>query len=83
MIAGSAGMICQRMNKDQSLKRWREFSNPGRWEKSLNEFNRENLDDVGPIGGEEQGMKILPEMNAMVDDHDAFVKSLAPSVVVR
>jgi len=49
----------------------------------LNEFNRENLDDVGPIGGAEQGMKVLQEMNSLADDHEEFVKSLAPSVVVR
>jgi hypothetical protein len=40
------------------------------------------MDDVGPVGGE-QGMKVLQGMNSLVDDHDAFVKSLAPSVVVR
>ena len=27
----------------------------------LDQFNRENLDDVGPLGGE-QGMKVLSEM---------------------
>jgi hypothetical protein len=30
----------------------------------------------------EQGMKVLFEMNSLVDDHDEFVNSLAPRVDV-
>ena len=52
------------MNKRQALKRGREFSNPGRRDGALNEFNRDNLDAVGPLGGEE-GMKVLSEMNEL------------------
>ena len=44
-------------------------------------FNRSTLDDVGPIGGE-HGMKVLQEMNSLVDDHDQYVKSLMPGVHV-
>jgi hypothetical protein len=40
------------------------------------------LDDVGPVGGAEQGMKVLSEMNSLADDHDEFVKTLAPRVDV-
>ncbi len=36
-----AQKILQKMNKRQSLERWREFSNPRRREKVLNEFNRD------------------------------------------
>jgi len=49
----------------------------------LGEFNRSTLDDVGPMGGGEQGIKVLQGMNSLVDDHEAFVKSLAPSVHSR
>jgi len=31
-----------------------------------------------PIRGVEQGRKLLSEMNSLVDDHDEFMKSLAP-----
>ena len=49
----------------------------------MQEMNRENLDDVGPVGGTEQVMKVLSEMNSLVDDHDEFVKSLTPSVDIQ
>lgn len=41
----------------------------------LDQFNRENMDDVGPVGGQE-GMKLLSEMKSLVDKHDLFMKSL-------
>jgi hypothetical protein len=44
----------------------------------LQAMNRENTDDVDPVGGAEQGMKVLQEMNSLVDDHNEFVISLAP-----
>jgi hypothetical protein len=56
----------------------KELNNPERREKILNEFNRDQMDDVGPVGGTEQAMKILQEMNSLVDDHEEVVKSLAP-----
>ena len=52
-------------------------------ERMMQEMNRENLDDVGPVRGTEQGMKVLSEMNSLVDDHDEFVKSLTPSVDIQ
>jgi hypothetical protein len=39
------------------------------------------LENVWPIGGE-QGMKLLSEMNSLVDSHDEFVKCQAPRVDV-
>jgi hypothetical protein len=48
----------------------------------LDQFNQSTLDDVGPIGGAEQGMKVLSEMNSLSDDHEAFVKSLMPTIDV-
>jgi hypothetical protein len=48
----------------------------------LEEFNASTLDPVGPVGGAEQGMKVLSEMNSLTDDHDAFVKSLMPTIDV-
>ena len=74
-----AKTILQRMNKRQVLKR---LANPERRNRILDQFNRENLDDVGPVGRQEQGMKILSEMNSLTDDHDQFVKSLGPTVDV-
>lgn len=47
----------------------------------MQSLHRDNLGDVGPIGGE-PGMTILFEMKFLVDDHDQFVKSLKPNVGV-
>jgi hypothetical protein len=70
-----AQKILQKMNKLQVLKR---LANRKARNRILDQFNRENLDDVGPIGGEEQGIKILSEINSMVDEDDEFVRSLMP-----
>jgi uncharacterized protein YfeS len=59
------------------MKHRKRFANPERRDRILNEFNRDNMDDVGPVGGE-SGMKVLSEMNSLADDHDEFLKSLAP-----
>jgi hypothetical protein len=69
-MTDKAKTILQRMNKRQALKRWRKFSNSARRDRILVEFNRDQLDDVGPIGGAEQRMKVLQEMNSLVDDYD-------------
>ena len=57
-------MILQRMNKRQALKHWREFSYPVRREKVIDEFNRSTLDDVGPVGGDQE-IKVLKELDEM------------------
>ena len=45
----------------------------------LGEFNASTLDSVGPVGGD-QGMKVLCEMNSLVDEHEQFLKYLIPRV---
>jgi hypothetical protein len=69
-----AKTILQRMNKQKALKHWREFSNPERRERILNEFNRETMDDVGPVGGKEQALKILQEMNELDEAQDQRIR---------
>lgn len=58
------------------------LNDPRNREMVVQAMNRDNMDAVRPIGGEVQGMKLLSEMNSLVDDHDEFVKSLAPRVDV-
>ena len=67
------------MNRRRALK---QLANPKARNRILNQFNRENMDDVGPIGGAEQEMKVLNEMNELESGHDEFVKSLALRVEV-
>ena len=40
-------------------------------------FNQSSVDDVGPVG-DDQAIRVLREMNSLVDDHEEFVKNLAP-----
>ena len=64
------------------IKRRSLFQSPEMRDRVLDEFSRSTLGDVGPVGGE-QGTKRLSEMNSLVDDHEEFVKSLAPNVHSR
>jgi len=73
-----AGRILQKMNRRGALKR---LANPKARNRILDQFNRENLDDVGPLGVD-HGMAVLRKMNDLEAGHEEFVKSLAPRVVV-
>ena len=70
-----AEAVLRKIQQRQALRR---LNNPERRDRFLEQFNCNNLDDVGPVGGQE-GTKLLSQMNSLVDDHDEFVKSLAPS----
>jgi len=50
-------------------------------ERMLEQFNASTLDDVGPLGGD-QDVAGLKDMNDLEAGHDEFVKSLAPRVNV-
>jgi hypothetical protein len=63
-MTNKAQKILQKMNKRQALNR---LAYPKARNRILEQFNRENLDAVGPIAGAEQGMKVLSEMNSLVD----------------
>lgn len=74
-MTDKAKKTLQKIQKRQTLKL---LANPERRDRILDEFKRDQMDDVGPVGGTEHGMKVLQEMNSLVDDHGEFVKSLAP-----
>jgi len=46
------------------------------------EFHRDQMADVGPIGGQER-MKVLREMNDLKSGDGDFIRSLVPSVTVQ
>ena len=62
-MTDKAHEILQEMQKRQALKR---LANPERRNRILNEFNRDQLADVGPLGGD-KGEKFLSELNEMAD----------------
>jgi hypothetical protein len=49
-------------------------------ERMFQAMNRDNTDDVCPIGGAEREMKVLSEMNSLTDDHEQFLRSLEACV---
>jgi hypothetical protein len=51
------------MNRRQALKR---LTNSERRNRILYEFNRDNTDDVGPVGGD-KGEKFLSELNEIAE----------------
>jgi hypothetical protein len=62
-MTDKAQKILQRMNKRQVLRR---LANPETRDRILDEFNQENLADVGPVGGR-KGERFLKELNEMQD----------------
>ena len=62
-MTDKANKILQRLNKRKAMKR---LTDPERRNRILNEFNRDQLDDVAPIGGD-KGEKFLRELNEMQD----------------
>ena len=67
------------MQERQALKR---LANPERRNRILNEFNRDLMDDVGPIGGD-QGMKVLQEMNELAKQLEQIIRDGIPKFNVR
>jgi hypothetical protein len=58
------------------------LNDPGYRERLMESLNRNSTAIASPIGGEEQGMKVLSAVNSLVDDHEQYVKSLVPMVEV-
>lgn len=46
------------------MKHWKRLNNL-RMDKILNDFNQSTLDPVGPVGNQDQQMRILGEMNEL------------------
>jgi len=72
-----AQTVLYRLNQREAFENWKRIGNPERRKKFLDDFNRDNKPDVGPLGGK-QGMKVLQDMNDLDAGNDEFVKSLAP-----
>jgi hypothetical protein len=62
-MTDKAKTILQKMNKRQAMKR---LANPKARNRILDQFSRENLDDVDPIGAD-KGEKFLGELNEMAE----------------
>ena len=56
------------------------MNDPKTRDRLLEALNQSTLDIVGPVGTPDRQMGVLSEMNSLADDHDAFVKSLAPGI---
>ena len=67
------------MNKRQGLK---QLANPKARNRILDQFNRENLDDLGPIEEAEQGMKVLQEMNKLGKAQEQIIRDGVPKINV-
>ena len=61
-----AQAVLQKIRQRQALRQWNRLANPQSRDKILNEFNRDQMDDVGPLGGD-KGEKFLKELNEMAD----------------
>jgi hypothetical protein len=70
-----AKKILEGMRKRYQLR----MSNPSARERVLNDFNHNNLDDVGPVAGKQQ-MKVLEDMNSLDREFEEHIQSLRPNV---
>jgi hypothetical protein len=63
-MSGGSGPDRRRSMMRAEVKRiFALLSDPRNRERMLQEMNQENMDDVGPIGGQEEGMRVLQELN--------------------
>lgn len=81
MFSEKAARILRKMQDHKALKYRKRSANPERRDKILNEFNRDNLDDVGPVGGEDR-MKVLQEIKEMDEEHDQHIQDIGSKVTV-
>jgi hypothetical protein len=44
------------------------FGDPKATDRILDDFSRSTLDDVGPVGGHDQSMRVLGEMNELGEE---------------
>ena len=55
------------------------LSDPKRRDQALAEFNRSTLDDVGPVGGQDQQMRVLGEMNELAKEREQLIQESVPT----
>ena len=60
-----AKAVIQKLRNRQALRNWKRLNNSERRDKIIDQFNRDQLDDVGPVGTAEQGNKVPREMNEL------------------
>jgi len=64
--------------RDKKTKLWRLFRSPETRDRALSDFNQSELDPVGPIGNQDQQMRVLNEMNELgQQEEQAFRDSVA------
>jgi hypothetical protein len=55
---------------------------PRHRERMMQSMNRDNTDSATPVGGQEQGMKVLQEMNGLDQEHDQHIQDIGPKLTV-
>ena len=64
--------------KDRAKKTLKLFRTPKARSQTLEQFNRDNMDDVGPIIAQDQRMRVLDEMNELGEhEEQAFQDGVA------
>ena len=77
-----AQAVLQRMKRRDEERAWRLFRDPVRSDRILREFNQSTLDDVGPIGSQDQQMRVLSEMNDLGEQKEQIIRGSFPKVTV-
>lgn len=82
MMTYKAQANLRKMKRRDRKKASRLFQSPEARERVLDEFNQSTLDDVGPIGGGEQAMKVLQKMNELGEHQEHIIREGFPKINV-
>jgi transcription antitermination factor NusA-like protein len=63
----------------RKMKLTKLFRDPKVRDRILDEFNRDNMDDVGPLRGD-QGRKVLQEMNQLGERQEKIIRDGVPTI---
>ena len=67
-----AQAVLKKIRQRQALRR----------DRILDELNRSTLDDVGPVGAQDQQMRVLSEMNELGQAQEQIIRDSFPKVTV-
>ena len=68
--------------RDQRARMLRLFRSPKARDRALSEFNGATLDHVGPIGNQDQQMRVLNEMNELGEAQEQAIRASFPKITM-
>jgi hypothetical protein len=81
MTQNALKLLNKLKQQDRQARRFlKRSASPERRDRMMSEFNHENLDDVGPLGGHDQSMRVLGEMNELGKAQEQTIRDSFPRI---